>query len=208
MVSTTLCAKEGDHHKLDCLTRTCENCGVHKLALSNLEMDTSEVAPLVTWQCYGYVNVGQKEDGSPIRKLTLINKETKPGELFQYLIDLVKEYPYHDFMARWQREQYDILRQSLPFGHVLAVHDYSENYQCAYQNEIQSLYFSKCEASLHVTMLFRHAELEYDGIASTLENPVIIKEHIFCILDDKTQSACLIVKLRNYKVITFFGGKV
>ena len=193
-VNTTLCPNM--ENNIQCLSRNCQNCGVYNLALSPVELDFSENAPLVKWQCYGYVEVGEKEDGEKIKKLTLVNKETKPGELYNYLKDLIRDYPYHDFMAHWQKEQYDILRQTLPLGHVLCVHDYSENYQCSYQNEIQSLYFSKSEASLHVTVLFRHSTLEYDGEESTKEKPVIVKEHIFCILDDKTHDNYAVHQIR------------
>ncbi len=193
-VNTTLCPNM--ENNIQCLSRNCQNCGVYNLSLSPVELDFSENAPLIKWQCYGYVEVGEKEDGEKIKKLTLINKETKPGELYNYLKDLIRDYPYHDFMAHWQKEQYDILRQTLPLGHVLCVHDYSENYQCNYQNEIQSLYFSKSEASLHVTVLFRHSTLEYDGEESTIEKPVIVKEHIFSILDDKTHDNYAVHQIR------------
>ena len=87
-------------------------------------------------------------------------------------------------MAKWQHDQFDNIKQSLPLDHVLALHDYSQSYQCSYQNELQSLYFSKTEVSLHVTVLYRHAVKEFDGEQSTAENPIIVKEHIFTILDD------------------------
>ena len=198
VVNTTLCPKEDTYHKISCLTRNCDTCGVGKLKLSDTELDKSDSAPTIKWQKYGYIDAGIKEDGSKIRKISLINMETKPGELFEYFKELLGSYPHHDFMAKWQRDQYDILKQSLPFGCVLCVHDYSENYQCTHQNEIQSLYFAKAEASLHVTVLFRHSEAEYDGEASTPENPIIVKEHIFTILDDKTHDHYAVHEIKKH----------
>jgi hypothetical protein len=58
-------------------------------------------------------------------------------------------------------------------------YDYSENYRCKDQTEIQSSYFQKTEVSLHVTLLYRHAVLEVDGFESTIEEPRIATEQFF-----------------------------
>ena len=70
--------------------------------------------------------------------------------------------------------QFDSPKENLPIN-VLCVHDYSENYEGSYQEEVQSQYFSKTEASIHVTILYRHASQEFDNCASTEEQPKIIK---------------------------------
>ena len=62
--------------------------------------------------------------------------------------------------------------------------DYSENYRCVEKNEIQSNYFQRTECSLHVTIIHRHAILEYDGLDSTDDFPEIITEHFFVISPD------------------------
>ena len=68
--------------------------------------------------------------------------------------------------------------------HVLCVHDYPENYVCSYLEEIQSQYFCKNEASLHVTFLYRHACDRFDHGSNSNEHPNIIKEYVFIISDD------------------------
>ena len=83
-------------------------------------------------------------------------------------------------MSCWQKSQFDSLKENLPIYNVLCVHDYSENYECSYQEEVQSQYFSKTEASIHVTILYRHASQEFDNCASTEEQPKITIEYIFC----------------------------
>mgnify|MGYP002803583687 CR=1 FL=1 len=67
---------------------------------------------------------------------------------------------------------------------VLAVYDYSENYACSMQDQIQSLYVSQIQVSIHVTILHRHALMDVDGIESSEENPVIITEHLLVISPD------------------------
>ena len=46
-------------------------------------------------------------DGKELKKIALVQKKTPPKELFNYLIQLLGPYPYHSFLAKWQREQFD-----------------------------------------------------------------------------------------------------
>ena len=90
-------------------------------------------------------------------------------------------------MAKWQKEQFDNLLSNLPLSHVMCVHDFSENYTCRSQDEIQSQYFDPNKVSIHVTILYRHSDLHRDGKQSTEDEPYIINEHIFAQSDDNSQ---------------------
>lgn len=90
-------------------------------------------------------------------------------------------------MAKWQKDQCDSLVANLPLNHVNCDHDFSENYVCPSQDEIQSQYLDPNKVSIRVTILYRHASLQTDGKESTEDNPSIIKEHLFAISDDNTQ---------------------
>ena len=185
-VEMTLCPKpEGsDFHRLSCIDRSCEECGTHLFKL--LPEEQSEEGT-TKWKRFDYVLTGKvTASGEPQKKIALVQKETCPKELFQYFFKLLEEYPYHQFMAIWQRKQLDELLENLPLGHVVSIHDYSESYSCRGQNEIQSQYFDVNKASLHITVLFRHASA-CDEKESTAEEPIIIKEHIFVISDDPVQ---------------------
>ena len=81
------------------------------------------------------------------------------------------------------------------------MHDFSENYECTFQDEVQTQYFCRGEVSVRVTILYRHSVLEYDGIQSTVDSPVIIKEHVFRILDDLSHDSYAVQHIRN--LITF-----
>ena len=185
-VEMTLCPKpEGsDFHRLCCIDRSCEECGTHLLKL--LPEEQSEEGT-TKWKRFDYVLTGKvTASGEPQKKIALVQKETCPKELFQYFIQLLEDYPYHQFMAIWQKKQLDELLETLPLGHAVCIHDYSESYSCRGQNEIQSQYFDVNKASLHITVLFRHASAR-DEKESTAEEPIIIKEHIFVISDDPVQ---------------------
>lgn len=106
---------------------------------------------------FDYVLTGKvKASGEPQKKIPLVQKETCPKELFQCFIHLLEDYPYHKFMAIWQRKQLHELLETLPLGHAVCIHDYSESYSCRGQTEIQSQYFDVNKASLHIIVLFQH----------------------------------------------------
>ena len=114
-----------------------------------------------------------------IKRSCIVDKLTSPGEMFLCLKKLLETYPSHQFRANWQNQQLRDLVENLPVGHAIAVHDYSENYSCTMQDQIQSLYFSRVQPSIHITILHRHALINVDGIQSTDENPYVITEHLF-----------------------------
>lgn len=187
IISQTLCPVEGENkfHNIACLKRECSECGVNKFDV--LPQESSSEAK-VKWKRYDYLPTGKfGADGKEIKKISLVSKETPPKELFDYFCKLLESFPYHSFLAKWEREQCDQLIAHLPLDHALCVHDYSENYACRYQDEIQSQYFNMDKVSIHVTVLYKHASLEYDGISSTAEEPEVIKEYLFAISDDVTQ---------------------
>ena len=186
IVNETLCAKEetNSYHSRGCLNRECEICGVDKLDLMKQEEDVSPQAPTVNWQKFEYVTVGQTQEGKEKKKLQLVRKETCPGAMFDNFKTLLHEFSSHQFRASWQSKQMKNSIAHLPLEHVCCVHDYSENYSCTSQEQLQSQYYSQSQASIHVTILHRHSLKDVDGVESTIEDPVIITEHIFVISPD------------------------
>ena len=184
----TLCPKPdgSTYHSIECLERTCADCGIDKLVLLPEEIS---VEGTVTWSRYEYVSTGKLlANGQEKKKIALVQKETPPSELFGYFKELLVEYPSHSFMAKWQGEQLDSLLENLPLRHVVCIHNYSGGYACRQQDEIQSEYFDIAKVSLHVTILHCHAVEAVDGVDSTKENPHLVKEHVFVISDDPVQN--------------------
>lgn len=193
----TLCpkAEEDPYHKMACLERECDQCGVHLMKL--LPEEESNEGKVI-WKRYDYVSTGKLlANGQEKKKLALVTKETPPSEMFGYLKKLLKDYPMHSFMAKWQRDQLDSLLEHLPLDHAVAIHDYSEGYTCRSQDETQSEYFDVSKVSLHVTILYRHATERNDGVESTKENPEVVKEHIFVISDDVIQDNSSVHKVQE-----------
>ena len=112
IIEQTLCPKpEGQkYHKLPCLKRECKDCGVDKLVLLPEERESVSNHE-VKWKRYDYVPTGKlTSDGKEMKKISLVEKSTGPKEMFNYFLQLLGRFPYHSFLAKWQREQLDSLQ--------------------------------------------------------------------------------------------------
>ena len=142
LLEETFCPKENEqtYHKLSCLSRNCKNCGVHKVTFSDDELSMD--GECVSWSRYKYVELKgvENSDGTPRKRLSIMTEKTPPGELIEYFVQLL-QYPFQQFMACWQHDQFDQIKEFLLQNHVLCVHDFSENYECTLQNEVQTQYF-------------------------------------------------------------------
>ena len=59
----------------------------------------------VTWKRYDYVPTGKlTAGGKEMTKITLLEKCTRPKELFDYFIQFLGQFPYYSFLAKWQHE--------------------------------------------------------------------------------------------------------
>ncbi|CAG2200525.1 unnamed protein product [Mytilus edulis] len=197
VVNATLCEKVDGSHNLQCLKRNCSDCGVKILNFLPCELDVSDTAEFVKWEKFENVSVNVKGNKT-IKKLMLVKKESQVGELFSYFRKLIETFPVHQHRATWQNEQFQNLVRNLPEKQCVCVHDFSENYRCSELTEIQSAYFQKTEVSVHVTILHRHALLEYDGVDSSEDFPEIITEQFFVISPDLVHDQYFVHQVRNY----------
>ncbi|CAG2186912.1 unnamed protein product [Mytilus edulis] len=195
MFAETLCPKgtNKEHYKTECLNRKCQNCGVANLLLMPEENDTTDEAIEVTWEKFEYVNVCTKGN---LKKMP-VKKPTKIGTLFKFLLELLSTFPSHQFRAAWQNQQLKAIISNLSANDCICIHDFSENFRCSAREEIQSSYFQRTEVSLHVSIIYRHAVLEYDGKDSTTENPNIIKEHFFVVSNDDKHDHHFVHEVQN-----------
>ncbi|KAH3769753.1 hypothetical protein DPMN_171028 [Dreissena polymorpha] len=68
-----------------------------------------------------------------------------------------------------------------------------ENYRCIEKDELQSGYFGKTEVSIHVSVIYRHAVVEYDHAN---ENE-LVSELMFCISPDCTHDHFFVAKVHE-----------
>ena len=197
LAAATLCPKVNETYKC-CLERKCDNCGTQKVSLMEEESkdekdDDGHPMHPCKWTKFEYVKLASGK-----RKLMLVTKITTPKEMFSFMMSKLENFPAHQFRANWQRQQYDTLRASLPQDHIIAVHDFSENYRCTLFEEPQATYFDREEVSLHVTILHRHST-EADATDAE-EQPSIITEEFFVISTDRGHDAHFVRIVRRLMV--------
>ena len=123
MVDDTLCPKgDNEYHKLVCLRRECSECGVQAVnfSISELNDNGNNDSVKCKWSKYEYITLEgcENADDTPMKKLSIVNKEISPSELVNYLKQLLQNYPYHQFMSCWQKSQFDSLKENLPIDNV------------------------------------------------------------------------------------------
>jgi hypothetical protein len=78
----------------------CPNCGVQKLYLCLEEKNVIDEW-LVKWRRYALEQTKSKNE-KPLRKLTLVYKNTSLNEFIEYLKSKLQHFVKHKFVARWQ----------------------------------------------------------------------------------------------------------
>ena len=148
-MNCTLCPKlEGeDYYASEC----CGSVSVRDVVFtysSYLKKNrVSESGLKVKWQHFEHVTAGEK------RRLQLVSKLTPPGEMSDYFKSLLMTFSSHLRRAKWQNEQKKLLIENLPANQVCCVHDYSENYTCQHQDQLQSLYYTMVKPKPQSTSL-------------------------------------------------------
>ena len=76
----------------------------------------------VEWQRYEYVNENPKGTATK-RRLTLVKKVTKVGEMFDYFKTLLETFPAHQHRANWQSTRmkflFRICLQNIAFVYMI-----------------------------------------------------------------------------------------
>ena len=70
--------EDGSMHLKD-----CSNCGVSSIQFSNPELSKADDVPDLKWKIFEYIDIKTKHGTN--KKLTLVDKTTKPGEMIDNL---------------------------------------------------------------------------------------------------------------------------
>jgi hypothetical protein len=85
LCNDTLCYQEtGNLHAKDCIERSCDQCGVHLIKFSEHELSTCNESPDVKWKKIEYIDIKTKYRTK--KKLMLVDKTTKAGDMIKYFI--------------------------------------------------------------------------------------------------------------------------
>jgi hypothetical protein len=191
-VNATMCPKatNSQYNSLECIQRKCADCGVANINVFSDENIVDNTID-ISWERYEYITTQTKFGAK--KKLQLVKKKTKAKEMLDYFKSQMETFTLHQFSANWQLDQLNSLKRCLPDATCLVIHDFSENYRCIDKDELQTSYFGKTEVSLHVSVIYRHAVAEYDGIDETN----IISELFYTISPDVTHDHFFVTRVQE-----------
>lgn len=153
LLDSILCPKSdtSTFHALACLSGQCKRCGPAKLDFCAAEAAFN--AKKIVVKIFEDLEVGTARDGKKKKRKVLSHKEISCQVLSVMFKDHLKKYIMHNFVYRWQAEQYKECIQSFPEDVVVSVVDFAENYSFKEQNEIQSMhwYSSQVTIFVHIT---------------------------------------------------------
>lgn len=155
----------------DCWFNRCENCKDGKVFMAMIDMD-DEVA--VTWYVW-------KNDSD--ERLSKVVEEGTTDDLRSYISSILAKFMEHCYIKREQAAAYKLEREAIEGSKnkALLQVDFSENYTCQYQDEIQSAHWQQHQVSLFTAAMWHTGVLHSIVIAS--DNIVHSKDTIIAYLD-------------------------
>lgn len=159
LVDLTLCPKhEGtEYYQLKCIKRDCSDCGMKKFDEHFNEISENHRTSVISWREWGLITT---DEGKKRRGLKNCNENRTVNNLLTELRKEVDEQALHVFNWKWQSQQYRNIKGNLPQNWVLNVWDFAENYTCFIQDEAQSAYWTRNQATVHPVVNFYHCETE------------------------------------------------
>jgi hypothetical protein len=147
----------------------------------------------------------------PVMRCGIITTSMTVAQVAEHFRGLVLEVmPAHQFRALHQHEQFKKMKdpRTLPLDHCTVVMDFSQNAQLLYGNEVQAAHWSIQQVSLHIAVVYRHATTKCgDGVDSTIENPVVVKDIFSFVSDDFKHDTHFVHECQRYIYVEHYQGK-
>jgi hypothetical protein len=135
---------------------------------------------LVKWKHFA-MEVIRTKKGEERKKLQLVYEETTSDKLVSYLKPKLEAFVQHNFVAKWEDDQFRACLASFPDDTMVSVIDYAGNYSFKVQNEVQSMH---CH-SYQITILVHKMWVRNPNPDLEDESTRSIMTYHFYISDDK-----------------------
>ena len=158
-----------------CLENSCKNC-------TNL---TAHYQPLIDQHGNGTVSYREwvykpytsQKTGKVSKVLHFQTKESKIIDLVQIFSKDSSKLGSHLFRAKWQQEQFSLSHDVMPPKSAVMVMDFSENYSCSLQDEVQSYHWSQSQITIHPMVAYVNGSDEV-GKPTHIESYVAISDDL------------------------------
>lgn len=142
-----------DINNLSCLDRTCTKCESVDLLPSFEQWINDDDRVKVKYDKWE-----RCEEMVGLKTVTKLKKNCKSGarwQLYQELVNQLKNFPSHIYMAVSQLSAFKKCKQSLSSDEVVVIVDFAENYVCRQFAEAQSAYYARNSVTIHpMVMVF------------------------------------------------------
>ena len=118
-------------------------------------IDSMNKNSVITW--YHWETIEIKKDDKIKHCVSCVPKETTFQTVLDALEQDMKKYPGHALRIAWQQKQMGTCIDKLTRGSVSVVMDFSENYSCVFQSEVQSRFFDRNPVTVHPMLLHGHS---------------------------------------------------
>lgn len=112
---------------------SCKSCNKVSDFLAPLKSDSNESITLCHWE---YICIKRGDENK--RQISCVEKSTSISSFLEAIDIDLKTYPLHMFRANWQHRQMAENQRKLKEGEIQLVMDFSENYRCAFKDEVQT----------------------------------------------------------------------
>ena len=135
-IDQSMCSYTGYFPKIQCILRTCNDCGVNKfkdkiLAANRDKLSDARKRFLVKL----WITKTERKEGKMQSFLHWKFGRCSYLQLINLLQKHITSMAEHSFMASWNYWQYKLARRNIIEGDVIMVHDFAQNYLCTHQNE-------------------------------------------------------------------------
>ena len=170
-----LCAKMQDstYHQYKCLMGECSSCGVKRLMVCPRECNDD--TKTVSVQVFEDIEDGVNRSGEKKRRKVLSMKQVALSQFMVMLQEHTLKFIKHNFVYRWQAEQFKNCLSVFPDDTIVSVVDFAENYTFKEQNEIQSMHWHNDQCTILVHISYRRSGTDSH----------VIKDMHFYISDDR-----------------------
>lgn len=174
---------------VQCLRRECQNCGVKCLQhyLKPLIDQCTCTDRMVSWHQWESIDIAK--DDKTKRCVSCVPKEADIETFMTCLEKDMEEYPEHVFRATWQQQQMKKCVDQVCEGSIAIVMDFSENYGCVFQSEVQSGFFDRNQVTIHPMMCYYTEKRD--------DNEYKVKHAIIGISEDTKHDADLALAFEN-----------
>jgi hypothetical protein len=152
--TVSTCKVEGKPSRVECLDRSCPDCGVNltrDIINDQLKDHVNDPTKWNHWEYHEYEANNKDKRG---KKMQLIGHNGTMADLIEEMHTDLEPMARHCFNAAWQHKQIKQLVQNLPHNHCIMMMDFAENYACRVDAEIQSAHWTTDQVTLHPVFIY------------------------------------------------------